>query len=308
MLFSRRNPIPEVTFSGTGRRARRGLDANDRVRREGRRRRGNQKLTCPERTAVDRRPRPARAALRLRACRALASTTRGPGRKSRIALCCEARRRPIERAARARRRQRRPPAHHRHAFPAPQPLLAAERRNPSRRAFAGRAAADFADRREWPGCDLSRCAFAGQTTASDDTIYLQLVCNFSRGSVDEVRVFPRRFVRLLCRRVLGRAAARFHGMHATAPPAAAAGKPVIAVSIFPVASLVEQLTDGWAEVVTLLPASASPHDAECTPDQLRLVARADLLVVVGAGLDPWAEKAASSGRFLAGWRSCDSRI
>jgi zinc transport system substrate-binding protein len=77
-------------------------------------------------------------------------------------------------------------------------------------------------------------------------------------------------------------------------PATQSGKPVIAVSIFPVANLVEQLTDGWAEVATLLPASASPHDVEITPDQMRQVARADLLVVVGMGLDPWAEKAAEA--------------
>jgi zinc transport system substrate-binding protein len=77
-------------------------------------------------------------------------------------------------------------------------------------------------------------------------------------------------------------------------PATQSGKPVIAVSIFPVANLVEQLTNGWAEVATLLPASASPHDVEITPDQMRQVARADLLVVVGMGLDPWAERAAEA--------------
>src|SRR6266404_3311839 len=71
---------------------------------------------------------------------------------------------------------------------------------------------------------------------------------------------------------------------------ASGGKPVIAVSIFPLASLVEQLTGDWAEVVTLLPASASPHNPSFTPDQVRAVARADILIVVGMGLDPWAEK------------------
>lgn len=66
-------------------------------------------------------------------------------------------------------------------------------------------------------------------------------------------------------------------------------KPVIAVSIFPVASLVGQLTDGWADVVTLLPDGASEHAFEMTADQVRQISRADLLVVVGNGLDPWAE-------------------
>ncbi len=75
---------------------------------------------------------------------------------------------------------------------------------------------------------------------------------------------------------------------------ASGGKPVIAVSIFPLASLVEQLTGDWAEVVTLLPASTSPHNPSFTPDQVRAVARADVLIVVGMGLDPWAEKAATA--------------
>jgi len=66
-------------------------------------------------------------------------------------------------------------------------------------------------------------------------------------------------------------------------------KPVIAVSIFPVASLVGQLTDGWADVVTLLPDGASEHAFELTADQVRQLSRADLLVLVGNGLDGWAE-------------------
>ncbi len=71
-------------------------------------------------------------------------------------------------------------------------------------------------------------------------------------------------------------------------------KPRIVASIFPVASLLEQLTGDWANVVTLLPASESPHNVELTPDQIRLLTHADILVVVGDGLDPWAEKAAGA--------------
>ena len=70
----------------------------------------------------------------------------------------------------------------------------------------------------------------------------------------------------------------------TGPP-----KPVIAASIFPVASLIGQLTDGWADVVTLLPDGALEHAFEMTADQVRQLSRADLLVVVGNGLDAWAE-------------------
>jgi ABC-type Zn uptake system ZnuABC Zn-binding protein ZnuA len=71
-------------------------------------------------------------------------------------------------------------------------------------------------------------------------------------------------------------------------------KPVLAVSIFPVASLVQQLSGDWAEVVTLLPPGASPHSAGMSADQVRAVSRAKLLVVVGMDLDSWAEKAAAA--------------
>src|SRR6266567_6751157 len=74
-------------------------------------------------------------------------------------------------------------------------------------------------------------------------------------------------------------------------PTGSVGKPVIAVSIFPLANLTEQLTGDWADVVLLLPASESPHEAELTPDKTGQLARADFAVVVGMGLDPWAEKA-----------------
>jgi ABC-type Zn uptake system ZnuABC Zn-binding protein ZnuA len=52
---------------------------------------------------------------------------------------------------------------------------------------------------------------------------------------------------------------------------------------------VGQLTDGWADVVTLLPDGASEHAFEMTADQVRQLSRADLLVLVGNGLDSWAE-------------------
>jgi zinc transport system substrate-binding protein len=68
------------------------------------------------------------------------------------------------------------------------------------------------------------------------------------------------------------------------------GKPVIVASIIPLANLTEQLTGDWADIVLLLPASESPHHAELTPDKMRQLAHADFVVVVGMGLDPWAEK------------------
>ncbi len=83
---------------------------------------------------------------------------------------------------------------------------------------------------------------------------------------------------------------------APAPSGGTTGKPVIGVSIFPLASLTRQLVDDWADVVTLLPADASPHNVELNADQVRELNRANLLVVVGSGLDPWAEQAAAATR------------
>jgi zinc transport system substrate-binding protein len=69
-------------------------------------------------------------------------------------------------------------------------------------------------------------------------------------------------------------------------------RPNIVVSIHPVASLVNHLVDGWADVQTLLPPGGNPHGFELTPRQLQMLSTADILVVVGMDLDPWAEKAA----------------
>jgi zinc transport system substrate-binding protein len=66
-------------------------------------------------------------------------------------------------------------------------------------------------------------------------------------------------------------------------------KPIIAASIYPVADLVSQLTGGWADVVTLLPEGAEEHDFELTATQVRQMSQSELLVLVGDGLDPWAE-------------------
>jgi len=90
-----------------------------------------------------------------------------------------------------------------------------------------------------------------------------------------------------------------------APPAKE-GKPVIAVSIYPVASLVEQLTGDWAEVTTLLQPGVSEHEGDFTPDQVRRLDRAELLVVVGMGLDPWAEQAVEHAeQKVPVWRMSD---
>jgi zinc transport system substrate-binding protein len=76
------------------------------------------------------------------------------------------------------------------------------------------------------------------------------------------------------------------------PQARRGGPPVIVVSISPLASLTNYLVQDWADVRTLAPPGANPHGFELTASQLRSIADADLLIVVGMNLDPWAERAA----------------
>ncbi|MFI5396344.1 MAG: metal ABC transporter substrate-binding protein [Candidatus Binatia bacterium] len=80
-----------------------------------------------------------------------------------------------------------------------------------------------------------------------------------------------------------------------AAPAAAAVR--VVATIFPVADMVRQIGGELVDVATLLPAGASPHTFEPTPDQVRTVAEATVFVEIGAGLDTWAGKlkAARSG-------------
>lgn len=69
-----------------------------------------------------------------------------------------------------------------------------------------------------------------------------------------------------------------------------AGPPRIVVTIAPVAGLVRELVGDNAEITTLLPAGASPHGFEMTPEDVRDLARADLIVAVGSGMEPWLER------------------
>ncbi len=74
----------------------------------------------------------------------------------------------------------------------------------------------------------------------------------------------------------------------------------IVVTIAPLAGLVRELAGPEAEVTTILPAGASPHGFELSPDDVRELARADLIVAVGVGLEPWLERRLRSAPQLAG--------
>ena len=77
--------------------------------------------------------------------------------------------------------------------------------------------------------------------------------------------------------------------------AKAAGRKLnVVISIHPLASLVGELTGDEANLFTMLPQGGSPHGFEITPDLMRKLGEADLLIMVGMSLDPWAEKAAKN--------------
>lgn len=69
------------------------------------------------------------------------------------------------------------------------------------------------------------------------------------------------------------------------------GRLRVAVSIPPLADFARQVGGELVEVDLLVPATASPHTFQLAPRQMDLIARADVVVLVGAGLEFWADKA-----------------
>lgn len=65
---------------------------------------------------------------------------------------------------------------------------------------------------------------------------------------------------------------------------------VVVATIAPLASIAQSLVGPRGEVACLLPPGASPHTFEPLPGDVARIARARLLVRVGAGLDEWSEK------------------
>ena len=72
----------------------------------------------------------------------------------------------------------------------------------------------------------------------------------------------------------------------SAPLALAADPVRIVADIGPVASLAQAVAGANAEVVTILPAGASPHDFALRPSQARAVSEADLVIWIGVALTP----------------------
>jgi zinc transport system substrate-binding protein len=80
-----------------------------------------------------------------------------------------------------------------------------------------------------------------------------------------------------------------------APPRgpAAAAKPVVAVSIYPLADWVREIAGDAVQVTCILPPGGNPHTFEPTPQTAEEVELASLRVVIGLGLDDWAQTLAA---------------
>ena len=72
-------------------------------------------------------------------------------------------------------------------------------------------------------------------------------------------------------------------------PAPDAGRIRVAVSIAPLADLAQQVGGEHVTVTTLVPPAASPHTYEPTPAQVKEVAEAHVLALIGLGFEFWAE-------------------
>ena len=66
----------------------------------------------------------------------------------------------------------------------------------------------------------------------------------------------------------------------------------IVASFYPLAEFSRQVSGDLAEVTTITPAGADPHEYEPTPRQIAQAFDADFFIYNGAGQDPWAEKIA----------------
>ncbi|MCZ7555733.1 MAG: metal ABC transporter substrate-binding protein [Bacteroidia bacterium] len=71
-------------------------------------------------------------------------------------------------------------------------------------------------------------------------------------------------------------------------------RPLVVVSIQPLAHWVDAVGGDALRVITLLPSNANPHTFELLPRQIEDASDARLLLTIGAGLEPWADKLAQN--------------
>jgi zinc transport system substrate-binding protein len=73
----------------------------------------------------------------------------------------------------------------------------------------------------------------------------------------------------------------------------------VVASIFPIADMARQVGGGDVEVTTIVPAGASPHTFEMKPSLVKAFASAKVFLMIGTGLEFWADQLIqSSGQKL----------
>ena len=73
-------------------------------------------------------------------------------------------------------------------------------------------------------------------------------------------------------------------------PVAVKAKPLVVTSFFPLYDFARQIGGTNVEVVCLVPPGGDPHEAEPTPSAAKSVSKADLVLLLGLGMDGWVEK------------------
>jgi zinc transport system substrate-binding protein len=85
----------------------------------------------------------------------------------------------------------------------------------------------------------------------------------------------------------------------SAPTISYGEKLQVVASIFPVTDMARQIGGEDVDVTTIIPAGASPHTFELKPSLVRTFASAKVFLMIGAGLEYWADQLVhSSGRKL----------
>ena len=71
--------------------------------------------------------------------------------------------------------------------------------------------------------------------------------------------------------------------------------PLVVASFFPLYDFARQIAGTNCDVRCLVPPGGDPHHEDPTPDRARLVERADLVLLLGLGMDGWVDKLAKGG-------------
>ncbi len=66
--------------------------------------------------------------------------------------------------------------------------------------------------------------------------------------------------------------------------------PKVIATIFPLYDMAKGVAGNQADITLLIPPGANPHSWEPRPSDMVKIQKADLILMVGAGLEPWADK------------------